>query len=355
MKGRIQAWASKARQKARTTAGGLLSFTSRWKQNLVQRILSPEGAWNFRKLEQFVPLIERLQKKIERQGFGFYGTAASILISAFFLADLTALLVEGWIPSAPPTLSRSAAPSTLRRKVLAEYDVIFTRNLFNSAGLIPGEDNGSNVVLGSTGPATKTSLSVNLIGTLILEEEALSIATLTDRSDSKIYPVRIDDEIPNLLRVTRVEPRKVTFVNLRSGRLEYTDLPDEFAGKPMFSNSAPTGGKTVEQVSNTRFAISRNTIEGKLADLNKILTEARAVPNMENGVASGYRLFQIVPGSIYQELGLRDNDVILGVDGEPISDPGKAFEMLGMLKTRSNLELNIKRDGKEMNLTYDIQ
>ncbi|MBI2711865.1 MAG: PDZ domain-containing protein [Bdellovibrio sp.] len=75
---------------------------------------------------------------------------------------------------------------------------------------------------------------------------------------------------------------------------------------------------------------------------------------MENGVPAGYKLFQIVPGSIYEKLGLVNGDVIAGVNGSPITDPGKAFEMISELKTSSHLELQVKRDGKPQTYTYDI-
>lgn len=92
-----------------------------------------------------------------------------------------------------------------------------------------------------------------------------------------------------------------------------------------------------------------------MKDFNTILTQARAVPNFENGQASGYKLFQIVPGSIYDKLGLKNGDVIAGVDGQPINDPAKAFELLGKLKEgASHMELQVKRNGQAQTYTYDI-
>jgi general secretion pathway protein C len=96
-------------------------------------------------------------------------------------------------------------------------------------------------------------------------------------------------------------------------------------------------------------------VDKALSDINNILTQARAVPNFENGVASGYKLFQIVPGSIYDKLGLQNGDVITGLNGEPINDPGKAFEMMSQLKTSNHLELQVRKEGKPASTyTYDI-
>jgi general secretion pathway protein C len=91
-----------------------------------------------------------------------------------------------------------------------------------------------------------------------------------------------------------------------------------------------------------------------LADLNNVLTQARCVPNFENGLPSGYKCFQIVPGSIYDKLGLQNGDTIVGINGQNINDPGKAFEQLSTLKEAKHISLSIKRDGRPVQLEYDI-
>ena len=77
--------------------------------------------------------------------------------------------------------------------------------------------------------------------------------------------------------------------------------------------------------------------------------------HFENGMPAGYKLFQIVPGSIYDKLGLQNGDTLCGLNGQSINDPGKAFELLGELKTASHLELCVKRDGRQNNNSYDIR
>ena len=114
-------------------------------------------------------------------------------------------------------------------------------------------------------------------------------------------------------------------------------------------------GPSIEKVAPNQFNVQRSEVDKALQDLNKVLTEARAVPNFENGVANGYKLFQIVPGSIYDKLGLQNGDVITGLNGSAINDPGKAFEMLSELKTTNHLELQVKKDGKVQNNIYDIR
>ena len=241
-------------------------------------------------------------------------------------------------------------------KSLEFYNVIFSRNLFNSSGKIPGEENQAPVDTG--GAPIRTNLPFNLVGTMILTDELRSIGTIEDKSASITYPVRIQDEIPGKAKIIKVEPYRVIFLNTSSGRREFIDMPEDTTTAPKISaRTGKTGaaGPTIEKLSETQFNISRVEVEKTLSDLNNVLTQARCVPNFENGTPSGYKCFQIVPGSIYDKLGMQNGDVLTGINGENINDPGKAFEMLSQLKTANHVDLSLKRNGATKNYSYDIR
>ena len=197
-----------------------------------------------------------------------------------------------------------------------------------------------------------------MIGTLILRDELRSLATIEDKSASLVYPVRSEDEIPGKARIIKIDPTRVTFVNLSSGRREFVELPEDLNANPRITlgtTKKVTAGGGIEKVAPNQFNVARTEVDKAMADLNNILTQARAVPNFENGAPSGYSLFQIVPGSIYDKLGLQNGDVIMGLNGQPINDPGKAFEMLSELKTANHMELQVKRSGKVSTHAYEIR
>ncbi len=317
------------------------------------------------KLENLEPLrvAEWLARSFQGQDAGSYGKALTLLTCSWFLADIAGLMIGRVIPEPPAARSLSPSGNLKRTKTLEEYQPIFGRNLFNSNGKIPGEDSGPAAPSDPGGAPVKTSLPFQLIGTLILRDELRSIATIEDKSAAMVYPVSIDDEIPSKAKIIKIEARKVIFYNPSSGRREYIDLPEDvIQGGPRIqvASSIPLSGKGntgagVERVSATQYNINRAEVDKTLSDLNNVLTQARAVPNFENGVPNGYKLFQIVPGSIYEKLGLQNGDVITGLNGQTINDPGKAFELLTELKTANHLELQVKKDGKTQNNSYDIR
>jgi general secretion pathway protein C len=291
---------------------------------------------------------EWFQTRFQKRGTAFYGKLITVALCSWFLSDVASVLIRGLLPEPRPVANRSRLDGSSRRqKTETDYQGIYARNLFNSTGKIPGEASPSGPV---DGTPVRTTLPFQLIGTLILQNQTKSIATIEDRTGAIVYPVRVDDEIPAKARIRKIEPRKVVFVNLTNNALEYVDLPEDID---------PAGPKIVvgqaTELSSTQFNVSRNEVDKALANLNDVLTQARAVPNFENGQPAGYKLFQIVPGSIYAKLGLRDGDVINALNGEPINDPGKAFAMLSALKEMNHLELGVKRDGRQSGFSYDIR
>jgi len=286
----------------------------------------------------------------------------AILLVTYIGADLTALTIEKFIPEAPGSRTLRSGDSNRKIKSLADYQMIISRNLFNSRGLIPGDEAPTAPGDQNNAP-TRTTLPLNLIGTVILKNELRSIATIEDKDSQDVFPVRVDDEIPGKAKILSIEPYKVIFINPNSGMREFVDIPEDLNSSAMSIGNVPKVGKSksvplgaaIEQTSPNQFNLPRAEVDRAVADLNKVLTEARAIPHTENGVAAGYKLIQIVPGSIYDKLGLKNGDVLSGLNGEPINDPGKAWEMLNQLKTQSRMELSVKRDGKTSNFVYDIR
>jgi general secretion pathway protein C len=282
----------------------------------------------------------------------------AILWVTFQLSGLFATLAEKYIPEVSSHSFGGTQDFVRKLKSLSDYQIIINRNLFSSRNLIPGDGD-----VAPTNAPVKTNLPINLIGTVILSNELKSVASLEDRNEKQVYPVRVDDEIPGKLKVESIEAYKVVFVNLMNNRREYVEMPEDLQGTPLSveggtpkkSTKSTGAGSGIEQVSGNQFNIPRAEVDKAFQDMNSILTQARAIPHTENGQSAGYKLIQIVPGSIYEKLGLQNEDVICGLNGEPVNDPGKAFELMNQLKTASRMELCIKRGGKTNNFTYDFR
>lgn len=326
----------------------------------IARILPHEMARKLPRSFEPLALAEWASQAFQGKNLGFYGKLLTILLCTFFLADLSSLWLGNFIPEPPPARFNRYGGGVRQTRTLDDLQAIWARNLFNSQGLIPGEDQPQgNEPKDMGGPPVRSSLPFNLVGTVILRDPARSVATIEDKSAQQVFPVRIEDTIPNKAKILEIEPYRVIFVNVSSGRREFIELPRDPASVAprvtVSSPSRPSSGGGIERVAPNQFNVSRQEVDKAIANLNQVLTQARCVPNFENGLPAGYKCFQIVPGSIYDKLGLQNGDTICGINGQSIADPSQAFALFNELKTSSHLELCVKRSGRQNTFSYDIR
>jgi general secretion pathway protein C len=126
---------------------------------------------------------------------------------------------------------------------------------------------------------------------------------------------------------------------------------------PSRPGAAPTPGAKLEgvrQVADNRYEIERNVIDSTLSNLNTIATQARIVPSFKGGVANGFKLFSIQPGSLYASIGIENGDVIQRVNGYEINSPEKALELYQKLRESSHVTIELERAGQVIRKEYNI-
>ncbi len=270
------------------------------------------------------------------------------ILCANFVGDLFSLLFEKYLPTPPVSLLSSRTKGGGQFTTSGQYDVIFERNLFSSKA----PKKASNEIDLESEPV-QTQLPLQLIGTVIFHNPARSLAAIQDKTESKMYPVRMGDQINDNVQILSVEPRRVVFINSSARRKEFIDIPEEQVKISTTTYAPKTGGISKED--ETKFSISRSEIDSQMANFNVLITQARAVPEMRGGQMIGFKLTQIVPGSFYQKAGFTENDIIKSVNGEKITDAAKALELLQGIKSMPSLDMQIERNGKDINRNYDIR
>ncbi len=291
------------------------------------------------------------QLLVSGKAYGTYFRMAFVAFGAYFMADTVSLFTDGMIPDAPIVPTPKIVKKVEKTRTLEQYAAITTRNIFSSKNIIPEDKDLEN------GPARKTSLPLNLIGTVVLKDELKSIASIEDKSANMIFPVRAEDTVQGKIRITKIEHLRVTFVNLSTGHLEYVEILDDFPQLNVTgpARAAPKTMDGITQTSENKFEIEKSVIEKGLTNISQVLQSARAVPNFENGMANGYRIVDIDAGSLFETMGIKKNDVISGINGEPLNDPGKAFQLFNEIRNVQHLELNVIRNGRKTVMSYDVR
>jgi general secretion pathway protein C len=225
----------------------------------------------------------------------------------------------------------------------------------------------------------KSDLRMALVATVIADRPRNSLATIADQSTRETHVLGVGDEVSGmrLLGVERVRDDrdatgngfKVVALVCNGGTKEYLDF-EPGAGEAIASGPnvgvmpgippprpAPGPGKGMEgvrQLADNKYEIDRGTLDSTLSDLNKIATQARIVPSFKNGVANGFKLFSIQPGSLYASIGVENGDVIQRVNGYEINSPEKALELYQKLRESQHVTIELERGGQSVKKEYNI-
>ncbi len=280
------------------------------------------------------------------------------------VADITILNVHDLILP-KKTLSIKSKQNQSTRLQLSEYNSIVSRNILSADGFMPkalvsDSEGGQNGKFLSSAKPVLSQLPIKLIGTIVHANPERSVASVELKSKNRISPFSNNDVIDNIARVKKITRRQLIFQNLNNNRLEYIEMViNAKISYELTKKSSDKKSSFVDGISRNgnKFSIKRSTLEKHLKNLPKLLQEARAVPNRDplTGEINGFRILDILPGSLFESLGVKRLDVIKGVNGENIDNPSKAMEAFNRLKGSNNIKITINRSGKNEEYDYSVE
>lgn len=258
------------------------------------------------------------------------------------------------------------AGATLSR---SSYESIIQRDIFN---VVPAP---------AAAPAeTEEDLQIKLLGTSHLTIGKPFVIVEDSSGSQSLY--RLGDTIPNVGRLLAVGQDRAVVLH-KGHRVALTIPRDDdqgaaalaatplsrrppFVNNPIlrrfghpgfrgFSRMPERPGAGVHRLGANRYVLDRSTVDSNLQNMPRLFTEIRAIPILQHGASNGFRLSEIESGSIFQQIGLRDGDVLTSVGGQPINDPTKALAVLAALRTSSSITLSVMRNGAPMQLYYNIR
>jgi len=101
--------------------------------------------------------------------------------------------------------------------------------------------------------------------------------------------------------------------------------------------------------------VRRSDVQDALKNINTLLSQVRIRPHFKDGKADGLALSNIKGNSIFAKLGLRDGDVVRGVNNRPIRSPDDIVSFYNKLTSASRISLQINRRGQDSTINYRIR
>jgi general secretion pathway protein C len=101
--------------------------------------------------------------------------------------------------------------------------------------------------------------------------------------------------------------------------------------------------------------LDRKEVNTTLPEYMQLMREIRVRPHLEGGQPGGFLIYNIEPGSIFARMGLENGDVIMAVNGKPVTKTLQAVDFYKALKKGGTVNLEIKRGETKQELHFTIQ
>ncbi len=340
------------------------------KHKWVKEIAQKDGKHFVEQLKNYDPnqFIENLFSEKFRPVVHATFTLSLFVSIAYAIGKISAVMITPQIKIAKiPTSTIDA--NIAWEKSIQQIENIKTVNLFNvksdeNSGPIkaPVKSKSNLPCFEADAP---TNLNIKLVSTTVLQDTKKSIVTLQKGSESKLLHLRELEKIEDFIEIGKISTKKVIFKNLEMQSCEFISIEDKNASKvPIKILDEKTGKKLMEAkiqknpnitVEGNKFTIKKKFRDEVLKDLNNILTQARAIQIMNPDGTMSFRMTEIVPGSIYSQLNIKDGDIISGFDGKPIKSLNELMLYMGKIKELDNINMTVSRDGIEERLEYQFE
>ena len=104
-----------------------------------------------------------------------------------------------------------------------------------------------------------------------------------------------------------------------------------------------------------KFEASRAEVAKTMQNPATLFSQMRALPHMQNGKTDGFSISEVVPGSVFEQIGMKNGDLVTAIDGQPVTNPMQAMTLMGSLQTRPSIDLTVSRSGVPVSLHLDLR
>ncbi|MBW2092471.1 MAG: PDZ domain-containing protein [Deltaproteobacteria bacterium] len=254
----------------------------------------------------------------------------------------------------PVKVAANLAP---RLHSLTEYETIVRDNMFAPH---------VKETAASTAPATVMEPEVQteksefkLKGTIISKRPELSYAVLETAKSRKQDLFRTGDKAGDA-ELVQINPGEVLL--RENGKIQRLTIVEP-ESKPHSRYQKARTAKTVRTEKNriaqavglNKYVVSREILNQDITDLYSFMSQINIQPYKKNGNPHGFRVSRIRPNSVFYQLGLRNNDVIVKLNGVAIRQPEDVMGLYQQVQELDSVTLEVERRGRPTTFTYSLR
>lgn len=190
--------------------------------------------------------------------------------------------------------------------------------------------------------APETRLRLTLEGVMVAERPENSGAIVTSGGNITAH-YRVGDVIPGNAELVEVEPQRILI--RRQGALESLTFDEDSDGPAL-------AAMETEMETDESSGDFLDEAQERLASEGANALLAFGLQPVEDGGSQGY----VFDGSnaMLRAVNLREGDVITAINGYPLGDVEQDRQLLETLRSESQLQVEVERDGARFTVTYAL-
>lgn len=238
-------------------------------------------------------------------------------------------------------------------KPISAYSGIIDRNLFKTktkGGKVPSKPDPGKIDKN----IEETNLPLKLWGTTTgLGDRNRAVIEDTRKRTQNLY--KTGESVQNAIVKMILREKVILSVDGKDQLLEIEKAESGKGGK----KDLRRGGRTPRRQSRARrtqkITLRRSRIDNAIEDVSKLMTQVNVRPHFNQGQPDGLMLTRIKPRSLFREMGLRNGDVITGINGENVESVDATLKLYDLLKSNSSVSLQLKRRGRNRTIEYTVR
>ena len=269
-------------------------------------------------------------------------TAVSSVISAAYLGPAT------HSPSVPAL--QTAAPITTKPARRDGRELV-ARDLFCSSCTSSASE--------LSGPDDSYAPQAVLIATIIGDELRCTVRALASAAQGDYG---VGDAIPGVGTITRIGWRSIDLVDAdsRHGHLDLLDTVAAARGEdgaatptPAAAAEPPWAGR-IKKIDDHTFEVDRGLVRDLVSGAAKP-GGTRILPRQTAGKLDGLRMFGIKDDSLAGALGMKNGDVMTGINNTPITGVQTMLDVYANIDSLNVVEIAAERGGKPITMTLRLR
>jgi type II secretory pathway component PulC len=170
-------------------------------------------------------------------------------------------------------------------------------------------------------------------------------------------PLHPGENAFEMAEIRHIGSRGVIVRNVLTNRLECLAFPKDCPAPSPAPTAPPLPRLIPLEADKIEAEIPEEAIRYYTGNLAEILNSASAIPLLKNGpdgvqTIEGFEISLVKKDGIVERLGFQDGDVILAVDGEPLTSLESAIKFVGRAATMTRAELTVRRAGRNLTLIF---